>query len=29
MSDWEKDHIAAAFAFELNQVVDEPCATAP
>jgi catalase len=23
MSDWEKDHIAAAFAFELNQVVDE------
>lgn len=24
MSDWEKDHIAAAFAFELNQVVDEP-----
>ena len=23
MSDWEKDHIAAAFSFELNQVVDE------
>ncbi len=23
MSDWEKDHIAAAFAFELNNVVDE------
>jgi catalase len=23
MSEWEKDHIAAAFAFELNQVVDE------
>lgn len=23
MSDWEKDHIAAAFAFELNMVVDE------
>ena len=23
MSDWEKDHIAGAFAFELNQVVDE------
>ena len=23
MTDWEKDHIAAAFAFELNQVVDE------
>jgi catalase len=23
MSDWEKDHIAAAFAFELNQVVNE------
>jgi catalase len=23
MSDWEKDHIAAAFAFELNQVVDQ------
>jgi catalase len=23
MSDWEKDHIAAAFAFELNQVVDD------
>jgi catalase len=23
MADWEKDHIAAAFAFELNQVVDE------
>ncbi len=23
MSDWEKDHIAAGFAFELNQVVDE------
>jgi catalase len=23
MSDWEQDHIAAAFAFELNQVVDE------
>jgi catalase len=23
MSDWEKDHLAAAFAFELNQVVDQ------
>jgi catalase len=23
MSEWEKDHIAGAFAFELNQVVDE------
>jgi catalase len=23
MSDWEKDHVAAAFAFELNHVVDE------
>ncbi|WP_421999182.1 catalase [Reyranella sp.] len=23
MSDWEKDHIAGAFSFELNQVVDE------
>ena len=23
MSDWEKDHIAAAFSFELNQVVNE------
>ena len=23
MSDWEKDHIAAAFSFELNMVVDE------
>ena len=23
MSDWEKDHIAAAFAFELNMVVDQ------
>ena len=23
MSDWEKDHIAAAFSFELNNVVDE------
>ena len=23
MSDWERDHIAAAFSFELNQVVDE------